>query len=178
MKFSVLMSSYVRDNPDELRLAFKSIWDDQTVKPSEIVIVKDGPLTPELDAVIEEYSQNAPVKIVPLAENGGLGKALAIGLTHCSCDYVARMDSDDISVPDRFEKQCSYIAAHPDVAICGGVILEFKKDLNEIIGKRELPLSDKEIKSFVRSRNPFNHMTVFFNKNEILRAGNYEHLLG
>lgn len=178
MKFSVLMSSYVKDNPDELRIALKSIWDDQTVKPAEIVIVKDGPLTHELDTVIAEFAQCAPVKTVPLPQNVGLGRALAVGLTHCSCDYVARMDGDDISVPDRFEKQCDYIAAHSEVSICGGMIVEFKNDLNDIIGKRELPLHDQEIKRFIRARNPFNHVAVFFKREMVLRAGNYEHILG
>ena len=95
MNFSVLISSYIKDNPDELTIALKSIWDDQTVKPSEIVIVKDGPLSPELDAVIENFTQHAPVKIVPLEKNQGLGMALAAGVEHCSYDYIARMDGDD-----------------------------------------------------------------------------------
>ena len=178
MKFSVLMSSYVKDKPDELRLALKSIWDDQTVKPDEIVMVKDGALTPELDSVIDEFAQRAPVKIVALPQNGGLGKALAIGLNHCSYDYVARMDGDDISVPDRFEKQISFIKAHPDISISGGMICEFYGDISNVIGKRTLPLNDAEIREFIKKRNPFNHTTVFFRRADILNAGNYQHFIG
>ena len=109
MKFSVLISSYCKDDPAELSVALKSVWDDQSVKPSEIVIVKDGPLTAQLDAVIDGFAESAPVKIVPLPENRGLGRALAIGVEHCSCELIARMDGDDISMPDRFEKQLSFM---------------------------------------------------------------------
>lgn len=178
MKFSVLMSSYIKDKPEELQLALKSIWDDQSVKPAEIVMVKDGALTPELDAVIDEFSRRAPVKIVALPQNGGLGRALAVGLTHCSYDYVARMDGDDISLPDRFEKQCNYIIAHPEVAICGGIIREFFGCVDNSIGKRVLPLRDIEIRQFVKKRNPFSHVSVFFRKENVLLAGNYQHLSG
>ena len=176
MNFSVLMSSYVKDNPDELRIALKSIWDDQTVKPAEIVIVKDGPLTPELDAVIAEFSQCAPVKIVPLSQNMGLGQALAVGLTHCSCDYVARMDGDDISVPDRFKKQCDYIAMYPDTDILGGEIVEFVGSVENICAIRCVPKTNKEIHKCCLSRSPFNHVSVMFRREFILQIGNFESL--
>lgn len=174
MNFSVLMSSYIKDKPDELQLALKSIWDDQSVKPAEIVIVKDGPLTPELDAVIEEFAQVAPIKTVPLEKNCGLGQALAIGLTHCSFDYVARMDSDDISTPDRFEKQCDYIISHPEIDIIGGGITEFIGAPENIYASRIVPLSNEAIHSYARKQSPFNHVTVMFRKDFILRIGNYE----
>ena len=178
MKFSVLMSSYHKDNPCELAEALKSIWDDQSFKPSEIVIVKDGPLTTELDNVIADFAQRAPVKIVPLEKNQGLGIALAEGVKQCSCDYIARMDGDDISLSYRFEKQVAFMKAHPDVAICGGMIQEFQEHLSNITGKRILPERYEEIMRFVKSRNPFNHMTVFFKKSSIIAAGNYQHITG
>lgn len=178
MNFSVLMSSYIKDKPEELQLALKSIWDDQTVKPAEIVIVKDGPLTPALDAVIDEFSARAPVKTVPLPQNVGLGKALAAGVENCTCEYIARMDGDDISLPDRFEKQCDFFSKTPDTAICGGMIQEFQGSPDNIISKRILPQDDAEIRTFAKKRNPFNHMSVFFSRKAILDAGNYQHLPG
>ena len=178
MLFSVLISCYKKDKPEELAIALRSIWDEQTVKPAEIVIVKDGALTPDLDAVIEEFKQRAPVNIVPLAENKGLGLALAEGVAHCSYDYIARMDSDDISVPDRFEKQVSFLEKHPEVAICGGMIQEFSGTPDNITGKRLLPQKNTEIFNFLKKRNPFNHMTVMYKKQAVLDAGNYQHILG
>ena len=177
MKFSVLISSYCRDNPAELALALKSIWNDQIRRPDEIVIVKDGPLTPELDAVIDGFAQDAPVKIVPLPENRGLGLALAEGVKQCSYELIARMDGDDISLPDRFEKQAAFMEQNPHIAICGGMIREFAGSPENITGKRTLPLSDAEIKKFCKWRSPFNHVTVMFRKAVVCDAGNYQSFL-
>ena len=177
MKFSVLMSSYCKDKPEELKLALRSIWDDQTLKPSEIVIVKDGPLTPELDAVLDNFASHAPVKFYPLEKNMGLGKALAIGVEACSCEYIARMDGDDISVPDRFEKQVHFLESNPEVSLCGGMIQEFNDTLDHLGGKRILPESHDGIIQFSKWRSPFNHMTVMYRKQAILDVGNYQHFL-
>lgn len=177
MKFSVLISSYCKDNPAELALALKSIWDDQTRKPDEIVIVKDGPLTEELDSVIDGFAQTAPVKIVPLPQNRGLGLALAEGVTQCTHELIARMDGDDISRHDRFEKQFAFMEQNPEIAICGGVIREFVDSPGNVVGTRSLPLSDKEIRTFCKWRSPFNHVTVMFRKSAVLEAGNYQHFL-
>ena len=100
--FSVLLSVYWKENPDWLRLSLKSIWEDQSLKPAEIVLVKDGPLTDRLEAVISQFKQSAPLKIVPLSQNQGLGRALNEGLKFCSFDLVARMDTDDISKAGSF----------------------------------------------------------------------------
>ena len=177
MKFSVLMSSYCKDKPEELSLALRSIWDEQTLKPDEIVIVKDGALTPELDAVIDGFAQYAPVKTVPLPQNRGLGLALAEGITHCSYDLIARMDSDDISLPDRFEKQVAFMEENPEIAICGGMIREFIDSPDHFTGYRSLPFSDSDIRKFCKWRSPFNHMTVIYHKQAVLDAGNYQHFL-
>ena len=116
LDFSVLLSVYWKENPDWLRLSLKSIWEDQSLKPAEIVLVKDGPLTDRLETVISQFKQSAPLKIVPLSQNQGLGRALNEGLKFCSFDLVARMDTDDISKPDRFEKQIRFISQHPDIS--------------------------------------------------------------
>lgn len=175
MNFSVLVSSYYKDNPNELSIALRSIWDDQIIKPAEIVIVKDGPLTTQLDAVINEFSQRAPVKLVPLEKNQGLGLALAEGIKNCTYEYIARMDGDDISLPDRFEKQVKFLEQHPEVTICGGMIREFSGSPDNITGKRILPEKHQDILKFAKKRCPFNHMTVMYRKQAILQVGNYQH---
>ena len=177
MKFSVLLSSYFRDDPEELSAALRSIWDDQTVKPAEIVIVKDGPLTPELDSVIGGFAKTAPVKIVPLPENRGLGLALAEGVISCTYDYIARMDGDDIALPDRFEKQTAFMEQNPDIAICGGTIREFSGSPENMTGFRRLPQKDADIRRFCKWRSPVNHMTVVYRKEAVIGAGNYQHFL-
>lgn len=177
MNFSVLMSSYCKDKPDELKLALKSIWDDQTLKPSEIVIVKDGPLTADLEAILDDFAKRAPVKFCPLETNMGLGKALAIGVEACSYEYIARMDGDDIAVPDRFEKQVRFMEEHPEISLCGGMIQEFSTSPDNGIGYRVLPTTDAAIRLFCKWRSPFNHMTVMYRKQAVLDAGNYQHFL-
>jgi glycosyltransferase involved in cell wall biosynthesis len=114
MKFSVLVSVYHRESPLYLELALNSIWEVQTLKPNEIVLVKDGPLTDSLEAVIDRFFNTCGdvLKIVPLSRNVGLSTALNIGLSHCSFDYVARMDTDDICMYNRFEKQINFFKIH------------------------------------------------------------------
>ena len=170
-KFSVLMSVYYKEEPQFLDLALKSILIDQTLKPSEVVLVKDGKLTPGLDAVIERYKKN--LNIVELPKNQGLGKALQIGLEKCKYEIVARMDSDDISVDDRFERQIRYLESHPDVTAVGGFIGEFKSDVNEPLRLKKIPITYADILKYAKLRNPMNHVTVCFRKSDILKVGNY-----
>lgn len=126
MQFSVLISVYHREVPSYLSASLQSIF-NQTLVPSEVVLVKDGPLTPELDLVIDEFvAKYSTLKIVILPENVGLGRALNEGLKHCSHELVARMDSDDICKPDRFEKQIMAFEQQKDVAVVGSWIDEFE----------------------------------------------------
>lgn len=170
-EFSVLMSVYKKDNPIWLKEAIESIL-AQTVKPSEIIVVCDGPLTKELENVLTQYSDK--IILHRLAKNSGLGEALKQGVEKCSCPLIARMDSDDISLPDRFEKQLTYFQEHSDTAVLGGWIQEIDgKDLTPV-AIRQVPLTDKEIKKFIKTRSPFNHVTVMFIKNVVMEAGNYQ----
>lgn len=171
--FSVLIPVYFKENAIYLEEALKSIWENQSYKPSEIVIVKDGPLSNTLDQVIIDYSKKAPLKIISLDRNYGLGIALAKGLEACSNDIVARMDSDDIAMPDRFEKQVIFLANHPKYDIVGSNIAEFNQSTNDIVSYRKLPEQADKIVLFAKRRNPMNHMTVVFRKTAIFRAGNY-----
>lgn len=174
-KYSVLMSLYSKEHPEYLRPALDSMT-GQTVPPDEIVLVEDGPLTDELYKVVEEYTARFPglFTVVVNPENLGLGLALRKGLEVCRNELVARMDTDDVSKPDRCEKQLRYFAEHPDAAILGGQIEEFITSPDAIVGKRVVPLSDGELKEFTKTRCPFNHVTVMFRKSEILKAGNYK----
>ncbi len=174
-KYSVLMSLYKKEHPEYLRLALDSMI-NQTVKPDEIVLVEDGPLTEELYKVVEEYKSNNPslFHIVVNEENLGLGRALNIGLMVCRNELVARMDTDDISKPERCEKQLKYFSKYPNTTILGGQIEEFIDNVQNVIGKRIVPESDKKIKKYMKRRCPFNHMTVMFKKTDIISAGNYK----
>jgi glycosyltransferase involved in cell wall biosynthesis len=173
IKFSVLIAVYKKENPEFLRLALDSIWLHQTLQPSEIVLVCDGLLTKELDQVINVFQLNAPLKLLKFEKNHGLGNALAKGLNICSNELVVRMDSDDVSAPDRFEKQVKYMTEHPEIDISGTNIAEFKESVDKICSYRRLPSQPDELFHFAKRRNPLNHMTVVFRKTAVIKAGNY-----
>lgn len=172
------MSVYKNEKPDYLREALESVV-QQTVMPNEIVIVKDGLLTEELDAAINEYSEKYPTlfNIVPFEKNRGLGLALKDGVLACSYEYIARMDTDDICKVNRFEKQINYLKENPCTALLGTWIKEFSKDKNNPDTITKLPCEHQEIVEFAKSRNPFRHMTVFFKKQAVLDSGNYRDFL-
>lgn len=176
MKFSVLMSIYKKEKPEYFKLALASLA-NQKIKPSEIVIVKDGSLTSELEAVIESFKAiYDAVKIVEIKENVGLGRALAIGVKACSYEWIARMDSDDISLNDRFYYQIEYLKSHKDCMLLGSWIEEFASD-GTYKKLTKLPIHHEEILAFSKRRNPFRHMTIIFKKEAVLSVGNYRHFL-
>lgn len=173
-KFSVLMSVYLKENPIFLKDAIKSIQ-NQTMKPSEIVLVEDGPLTPELYQVLDqvEAESEIPVKRCPLEDNQGLGLALRYGILQCQYDIIARMDTDDIAVTDRFEQQIQ-LMDQENLDLLGGHIAEFIGNPEEIVSYRRVPTQHADIVAYQRMRSAFNHMTVMFKKDMVLKAGNYE----
>jgi len=173
MKFSVLLSVYNKELPSYLRRALQSIWDNQILKPQEIVIVKDGPLTKELNSIINTFSKYAPVKTIVLKQNMGLGFALAVGVQQCTCELIARMDSDDISLSERFEKQINYYKSNPDISLLSSQIAEFINDPSVATSIRKVPISNSDILRFAKKRNPMNHVAVMFKKSAVLNAGNY-----
>lgn len=164
----------MKEKPAFLQQSLDSIF-DQTVQPAQVVLVEDGPLTPELDAIIKNYSSKYPeLEIVPLSKNRGLGLALAEGISHCKYDIVARMDTDDIARKDRFELQLKEFENNPQLDICGSHMLEFEDDVENIVTKRCVPLTDKDIKQYQKRRDGLNHVTVMFKKSSVLEAGNYQ----
>lgn len=179
MKFSVLISVYFREKGQYLHEAIESIWSHQTVRPSEIVVVKDGPLNDELEEVLSFWQSKLQnkLRIVALNKNVGLGRALNHGLANCSYDIVARMDSDDISVPERFEKQITYMLKH-GVDVIGSSVMEIDQDGSKPKQARRVPLNHKEIEKFAKFRNPMNHPTVVFMKYAVESVGGYRDMPG
>lgn len=177
-KFSVLMSIYIKEKPQNVIECFDSLL-NQTIKADEWVIVEDGKLTDELYSVLNEYEEKYPnlIKRVPLEENRGLGLALREGILHCSYELIARMDTDDISVETRFEKQLRVFENDPELDICGSHIKEFATSVTNPTSVRKVPLTDEEIKIYQKRRDAFNHMTVMYKKSAVLNAGNYQHAL-
>lgn len=173
------MSIYKSDVPEYVRIALDSIL-NQTLLPNEIVIVGDGPVPAPLEQVIRDVQSsisgsNLPVEVnyLPQEKNRGLGEALRIAVENAKYDYLARMDSDDICMPDRFEKQMRCFEEDSDLSIVGGMITEFVDSPDNVVDKRVLPLDDEGIKRFMRSRCGVNHVTVIFKKADLLRSGNY-----
>lgn len=171
-KFSVSMCVYGKDNPAWLKEAVDSVF-EQSVQPSEIVLVVDGPVPEELDSIIRAYEQQEIFKVIRFEQNRGHGDARRAGLENCSYELVALMDADDISVPDRFEKQLQKFAEDPELAIVGGNIAEFIDDPAQPVGERIVSLEDKDIKEYMKKRCPMNQVTVMFKKSMVDSVGGY-----
>lgn len=174
--FSVLISVYKSDNADFFRKALDSITVCQSVRPSEVVLIVDGPVPDDTNRVIADAEDKYPglYKLICFEKNQGLGIALQKGLEAASNEIVMRMDSDDIAIPNRFEKQLQFMVDNPEVAVCGGQITEFIDDVDNIVGRRTVPCSNEGIYQYMKSRCAFNHMTVALRRSKILEAGNYQ----
>lgn len=173
-KLSVLMSICSGDNSEYLNAAIESII-SQTRPPDEIVVVKDGPLSDELSRIIKQWQQKRPglFKVVSLPENRGLGVALQQGLKACSYDIVARMDADDISCPDRFEKQLKFLQENRDVAVVSSWMACFEEDPDNIAFIRKMPQKHDDIGKIARYRNPVCHPPTMFRRSEVEAVGGY-----
>lgn len=174
-KVSVLMSVYIKEKPEYFKAAMDSIL-AQTYPVDEIMLIQDGPLTEELYKLIEYYQSVAPqvIRTFAFEQNRQLGRALAKGVELCRNELVARMDTDDIAMPERIAKQVAYMEAHPEVHVLGGAIREFN-DEGTTDRVKYMPQTQEEILNYVKNRNPLNHMTVMFRRSAILEVGNYQH---
>lgn len=180
MKFSLLMSVYKSDSPEYLKLALESVYDNQTRKPDEIVIVFDGLLTDALYSVLNNFyiGKEHIVFFYPQENNMGLGETLRIGSEKCTGDYIFRMDSDDISDACRFEKQASYVENHPEIDVVGTDIAEFECSLEEQNKRvRACPSDHEGIVKMSKKRNPMNHVSVCIKRESLQKCGGYETLL-
>lgn len=176
--FSVLMSIYHKENSSWFNRAMQSIWDEQTVMPSEIILVLDGPLTTELYSVIADWQIKLGdvLRTVPLKKNVGLGDALNIGLQHCTNELVARMDTDDIAHPARFEKQLA-IFQEKNIDVCSSWITEFDSDEFAFTGLRKLPEQHEDIAIYAKTRCPINHPAVMYKKTAVEKSGGYQKMM-
>lgn len=173
--FSVLMAVYHKEAPVFLYQSMSSIF-AQTVKTNDFVLVCDGPLTPELDSIIEKMCMDHPniLNVIRLKENKGLGNALNTGIQQCKNELIARMDSDDIAISDRCEKQMNIFLNHPEIDICSGTVLEFNGSTDNITAVKSLPETNEKIIQFSKKRNPFNHPCVMVKKSAVEQAGGYQ----
>lgn len=172
--FSVAMSVYKNDNPIFFDRALQSITENQKVMPTEIVIIVDGLVDEKINAVIEKYSEKyGNLNVIRLDKNAGLGNALKLAIENAKYELIARMDSDDVSAQNRFEQQLEIMTKNSAVDIVGGDISEFIGDEKNIVAKRKVPILDKEIKEYLKTRCPFNHMTVMYKRSAVLKSGNY-----
>ncbi|TJZ60108.1 glycosyltransferase [Sphingobacterium olei] len=170
MAFSCLISCFKKDSPIQLEKCLASIA-AQSLPPDEVVFVKDGPLTIELESVINNYKQKLAFKFIAFEENKGLGYALNNGLEACSQDIVMRMDTDDICYENRFQLQYDYLIANPDIDILGGWAHDIDHDDN-IIGERKYPIGHKDLYRLMWT-NPLIHPTIAFRKKQIVKVGSY-----
>lgn len=166
--FSVLMTVYHKERPEFLEASVDSVIALQTLKPTELVLVKDGPLTKDLeDSIAALEKRYSILRVFEIEQNVGQGKASAFGLAKCSHDWVARMDSDDVSVFDRFEKQFEYISENPSTVALGGQMQEFSTNIGDSSIIRRVPTSYNEIVEFSKRRNPVNNVTTVFKKSVV-----------
>lgn len=178
MRFSVLMSVYFKEKSEFLKSSLNSVL-NQTLKPSEIVLIKDGELTDELNEVINQFVNNNPklFKIISFKKNKGLGIALNEGVKACNYNIIARMDTDDIAKPFRFEKQIKFLTNNPEIDLVGSSVDEFEDNIDNVVAKKCVPKKHNQILKYAKKRNPFNHPTVMYRKNSVLTSGNYSDFL-
>lgn len=173
MKFSVLMSVYDKENPAYLRQSIDSIY-NQTLLPDEVILIEDGPLTPELNDTISALNnKHNTLKVIALDKKSGLGGALNRGIQECKNEIIARMDTDDVCKPNRFERQITFMEEHPDIDICSSWVDEFNDDIQNVISQRKLPETHQEIFEYGKRKCPVNHPATVYKKSKVIAAGGY-----
>lgn len=176
MKFSVLMTTYYKEKPENLRRSLESILFEQTVIPDQMVLVMDGPV-PETILDVANAAKNRfdnEMVIVQLPQNMGQSGASSAGLRYCTNELLARMDSDDVSEPTRFEKELRIFEQDSNVDVVGGWIGEFIDDEENIQQIRSVPQDNKDIRKAFRFRNSINNVTVMMKKSTVLAANGYD----
>lgn len=173
MKLTVLQSVYKKDNAQYLHECFESLA-KQSLPADKIVLVKDGTLTQELEDIIHQWQDKLPLQVVGYEENKGLAYALNYGLQFVDTELVARMDSDDICYPDRFEKQVAFMERYHEISVSSGHVEEFVKEPDKVIAIKKVPIGKGKIEKYLRSRNAMNHMAVIFRKSAVESVGGYE----
>lgn len=172
--YSVLMSVYRGEKPEYLRLSIESMF-SQTLPTDDFVLVCDGALTDELEDVVKSFEMEYPdiFHAVRLRQNVGTGQCANIGIDACKNEYIVKMDSDDIALPERCEKQISLMSSNPAIDMCGAFIEEFDTDTDEFIAVKKTPVENDEIRTYAKRRNPFNNQTLVFKKSKVKAIGGY-----
>ena len=173
MRLSVLMTVYNKESSANLSQCLDSLA-IQTLPADEVVIVEDGPLGEPLDATIAAYRKILPIVSLPLPIHAGRGAALRAGVYMCRGEYVALMDSDDISVPDRFQRQMNFLDSNREIDVVGGAIAEFEEECSAPHAIRLLPTAGPALRRFAKHRSPMNNVTVVYRKASVVASGNYE----
>jgi len=170
-EISVLMCVYINDQAVQLNEALNSVL-NQTIKPKEVVVVLDGPINKEVCQLLREYvDKYNELKIVKINNNVGLAMALNEGLKYCTCNFVARMDADDISRTDRFEKQIKVLESGYDVVSSWSLI--FKDNPDNVIAIKKRPVRDCDIKKLAKRRSPISHAGSMYRKSSVINVGSY-----
>jgi glycosyltransferase involved in cell wall biosynthesis len=170
------MSIYHQETVANFNRAMESIWYEQLLKPNEIILVQDGPLYDELYEVIVKWKNEigTNMKVINIEKNSGLANALNIGIQHASHELIARMDTDDISLPERFKEQIAFMKEHPKVDVLGSWISEFENNESIIQSYRKVPSIYDDILVFAKRKCPMNHPSVMYKKNVVLNVGGYD----
>ena len=170
---SVLMAVHKGDCTQRFGKALESIFQSQTLKPNQIILVCDGPLHPTHDSAIEIFESTLPTNVLTLRRlpyNRGLANALNEGLKFVRCDLIARMDADDISMPTRFERQVDFLAQNTDVGVCGTSVVEVDSDSDQVFSEKVMPCDNADIIRIMKRRNPICHPSVVL-RAEIFKSG-------
>ena len=171
------MSVYKNDKPEWVEQAMESIL-SQTLKNDDVVIIRDGKVSDDIEKLLKKYEKRKDVRVVRLAQNRGLAHALNVGLKKCKNELVARMDADDVMAKNRLKVQLAAFNKNQDLDIFGGQVAEFEESLKNITGHRKVPTTADEIRKFAKLRNPCNHPSVMFKKSTISRLGGYDDSIG
>ena len=169
---SVLMAVYAGDRADWVRAALQSLQ-DQTHPAEQVVVVEDGPIPADVSTALDDFSAALPIERVTLPANRGLSHALQEGLAHCRFEFVARMDSDDLAVPQRFRRQADVLEARPELSALGGYVTEFTDDPSVPYAVREVPVGTAKVRKVARWRSPVNHPAVMFRRDDVRAVGGY-----
>lgn len=182
MKLTVVVPIYKNNDAQQLRVSLDSLL-RQTLLPNEILVVADGPVSTELEQVVSSFkflvsSKNLPIEVnyLKFEQNEGLGKTMRKAVLAAKGDYIARMDADDICLPNRFEKEMKCFKEDSTLSVVGGQIAEFDGNVKNITGRRVVPLEHEEIVSYMKSRNGMNHVTTILKKKDLIDSGNYQPL--
>jgi glycosyltransferase involved in cell wall biosynthesis len=168
--FTCLLPVWAGDDAALFRQAALSV-EASTLPPAETLICQDGPLTEPLAAAVEALCAGGRFRVVVNPGPRGLHHNLNHAASAVRTGWIARMDSDDLNLPDRFAAQVAFLDAHPKVDILGGAIEEVSPAGR--VTRRTTPLDHRAIVRRARWRSPMNHMTVFMRLEALRAVGGY-----